>query len=503
MNILKSFWIGMTVIGLGVNSSTAQTSGEVETLKRELQEMRERMAAMEKRIQSLTEVSPGQLPLPPSGAAVPTGASSSSLGKPWKPTDPIRFGKGGTYADIGLVGTVVVGGSTAEDIEGGTQLGGHDPNQRGFTLQGVELNIQGAVDTFFRANANILFSTDSAGETFTELEEAWAETLSLPGNLSLRAGQYLSEFGRINTQHPHSWSFVDSPLVTARLFGPDGLRNPGARIAWLVPTKFYSELSFGIQNSQGETATSFRSSGHSHGEDEEDEPPMGYRHNDNDRGVQNIGDMLFTPRYAVSFDLTDSQTVVLGVSGAFGPNSSGGGGDTDTQIYGVDGYWKWKSANAHGGFPFVSLQAEALLRRYDLGVFDWQDEADAGETAIIDETTGLPAVMSAESVDDFGFYAQLLYGFKKGWVAGLRYDQLRTQQGNYEKMDLSYDGSSLGRDPERNARWRLSPNLTWYPSEFSLVRLQYNYDDRRGYGVDHSVWLQFQFLLGAHAAHTF
>jgi len=69
------------------------------------------------------------------------------------------------------------------------------------------------------------------------------------------------------------------------------------------------------------------------------------------------------------------------------------------------------------------------------------------------------------------------------------------QTGAYENI--------LGRDPDRAQRWRISPNLTWYPSEFSKIRLQYNYDDRDLIGVDHSVWLQFEFLLGAHAAHKF
>ena len=32
---------------------------------------------------------------------------------------------------------------------------------------------------------------------------------------------------------------------------------------------------------------------------------------------------------------------------------------------------------------------------------------------------------------------------------------------------------------------------------------QYNYDDRKGIGTDHSLWFQFEFLLGAHAAHKF
>jgi hypothetical protein len=64
-------------------------------------------------------------------------------------------------------------------------------------------------------------------------------------------------------------------------------------------------------------------------------------------------------------------------------------------------------------------------------------------------------------------------------------------------------GSPVGRDPARDRRWRLSPNLTWYPSEYSKIRLQYNYDDRRNAGEDHSVWLQFEFSLGAHPAHQF
>jgi hypothetical protein len=69
---------------------------------------------------------------------------------------------------------------------------------------------------------------------------------------------------------------------------------------------------------------------------------------------------------------------------------------------------------------------------------------------------------------------------------------------------LSLEGEELGRDPLRGERWRVSPNLTWYPSEFSKIRLQYNYDRRQEIDeTDHSVWLQFEFLLGSHAAHKF
>jgi len=50
---------------------------------------------------------------------------------------------------------------------------------------------------------------------------------------------------------------------------------------------------------------------------------------------------------------------------------------------------------------------------------------------------------------------------------------------------------------------RLSPDLTFYMSEFSKLRLQYNFDQGTHFSDQHSVWLQMEFLLGAHAAHKF
>ncbi len=42
------------------------------------------------------------------------------------------------------------------------------------------------------------------------------------------------------------------------------------------------------------------------------------------------------------------------------------------------------------------------------------------------------------------------------------------------------------------------------PTEYSKLRLQYNYDQLEGQDRDeHSLWLQLEFLMGAHAAHKF
>jgi hypothetical protein len=133
----------------------------------------------------------------------------------------------------------------------------------------------------------------------------------------------------------------------------------------------------------------------------------------------------------------------------------------------------------------VSWQTEALLRRYQAGE---STSVDLNGDTVLDP-------VARETVADWGAYSQVLWGFKPGWVAGLRGDYAAGNTADYEKL--------YGADLSRAPRWRVSPNLTWYPSEFSKLRLQYNYDQRDLIGADHSLWLQFEFLLGAHAAHKF
>jgi len=400
----------------------------------------------------------------------------------------MRFGSAQNYINLSFDALVAAGGSTANDIES-LQLGGHDPKQRGFTVQNLEMVFDGKVDPYFRGQANVVLQIDPDGETTIEAEEAYLETMSLPWNLQVKAGQFFSEFGRLNPTHPHTWDFVDQPLVNGRLFGEDGLRNPGVRASWLMPTPFYSELFFTVQDSQGATAQSFRNS-------HEGETFLGRLH---DTGhVKSIGDMLFVPRYAASFNLSDSQTLVAGASAAFGPNGSGN--DTDTQIYGVDLFWKWKSPNQHAGFPFVSWQTEAMLRRFKAAAFSNAGDDLNGSGAIDNgefDLYGDGSVRSLprETLTDYGAYSQVSYGFRKGWVAAVRGDWVSSEIAEYERL--------YGRDADRAMRWRLSPNLTYYPSEFSKIRLQYNYDWRDLIGPDHSVWVQFEFLLGTHAAHKF
>jgi hypothetical protein len=445
-----------SVLCLSALPLAAQETNQVEQLKKQLlqlqenyeksqKEQREQIEALKKQIDALGQSQP----------AAPVGES-----KGWSPSQPITVGRAGSaYMNVSFDAVMDVGGSTARDPSAQLQLGDHDPIQRGFSLRNAEIALDGAVDPYFKGFANIVFKLEKDQSTEVELEETYLQSVALPANLQLKAGQFFANFGRQNPQHPHAWAFVDQPVVLNRALGPDGLRNIGGQLSWLLPTPFYTEAFLGVFNGQGGTAFSFRNPDGNHGR-----ASLG-------RDLRGPGDLLYVPRIASSFDLTDQQTLVVGTSAGFGPNDTGP--HTRTEIYGADIYWKWKSARAMEGFPFVSVQAEALYERFG-----------AGE----DAAAGLPT----ENLRDWGFYLQTLWGIKPRWVAGMRGEFVTGNDGAFDASDVF-----------RGERTRLAPNLTWYPSEFSKIRLQYNYDHGELFGDEHSVWMQFEFLLGAHAAHKF
>lgn len=373
-------------------------------------------------------------------------------------------------ADILFAG----GGSTADDDELEELDGGaHDPNKNGFTLQGAELSLSGAVDPYFRGEVHVIALTDGI-----EVEEAFAQTTSLPGGLQLEGGLFFTEFGVLNPRHPHQWDWIDQPVINTRLFGGDGLRSEGIRVGWLTPLSWPSEFHFGVQNANTEDFTaSFI------GDD-----PVGGRPQ-NDRDVDDPGDLLWLARWVNSWDHTDEWTSVFGVSGLYGPNDAGS--DTDTWIYGFDYRLKWVPRDNFRGYPFVSWQTEVMRRDYEV---DSYGAAAGGDP-------DFPNDLPSETLNDMGGYTQLLWGFMPNWSAGLRLEYADASGDSVEDGELV----SHNDDPARDRRWRFSPLLTWWPSHFSRLRLQYNYDNAKFLDDDdaHTVWMGMEVLFGAHTSHTY
>src|SRR6059036_1479576 len=409
---------------------------------------------------------PGSFPTTDTSVVTSAPETISSTGAGASLTQPITIGGGRNYMNISFDGLFALAYSSARDLNN-IEVGDHDPQQRGFNARNTELAFDGAVDPYFEGFANIVFKLDNDNETEVEVEEAFMQTTSLPFNLQLKGGQFFAAFGRLNPTHPHTWDFADTPLVNGLFLGPDGLRGVGAQTSWTLPLPWYSQLIFASQNGRGSTGFSFRNPG---------DDGMFFDRITTDREARGLQDFVWIPRWENSVDLSPTQVVLAGVSGAFGSNETGA--NSRTQIYGADLLYKWKSSYAEGGFPFVKWQTEFMYRRFQ-----------AGHGA----NDSFPV---AETFHDWGMYSQVLWGFKKGWVAGVRGDYVHMQDSHFTD------------DLDRQSRSRVSANLTWYPTEFSKLRLQYNHDflesnfflsDRQ---VD-SVFLQFEFILGAHGAHKF
>src|SRR5437667_3900897 len=409
---------------------------------------------------------PGGFPTTDTSVVTSAPETISSTGTGASLTQPITIGGGRNYMKISFDGLFALAYSSARDLDH-IEVGDHDPQQRGFNARNIELAFDGAVDPYFEGFANIVFKLDNDNETEVEVEEAFMQTTSLPFNLQLKGGQFFAAFGRLNPTHPHTWDFADTPLVNGLFLGPDGLRGGGAQTSWTLPLPWYSQLIFASQNGRGSTGFSFRNPG---------DDGMFFDRVTTDREARGLQDFVWIRHWENSVDLSPTQVVLADVSGAFGSNETGA--NSRTQIYGGDLFYKWKSSHAEGGFPFVKWQTEVMYRHF---------EAGRG----VDQSFPV-----AETFHDWGLYSQVLWGFHKGWVAGLRGDYLHIQ--NSEFTD----------DLDRQSRWRISANLTWYPTEFSKIRLQYNQDFlEQNFFLSarevESVFLQWEFILGSHGAHKF
>jgi hypothetical protein len=294
--------------------------------------------------------------------------------------------------------------------------------------------------------------------------------------------------------------------------GADGIRGVGLRLGWLAPTPWYSQFLVGVQNADNASMISFLGEGHSHGEEEhaeeehaeeehaEEEGEHGGEEEHEEAHVHDLGveetiaglpavgrdingldDYLYSLRWENSGDVSEETTALFGLSTLYGPNATGE--DGETLIYGADLTLKWRAASNERGIPVRDLadrNHEARLR-IGRGGHPHDDHEH---------------VFASETVEDWGLYSQLVWGFRPGWETGLRFEYATGSDDGLEERDS---------DPARSDRIRISPMIAYRPSEFSRVRLQYNYDDAEflGDGEAHTVWAGLEVLYGSHPAHKY
>ena len=105
-------------------------------------------------------------------------------------------------------------------------------------------------------------------------------------------GKFKPHFTKVNTLHPHAFSFVDFPSMLTRYFTDEGLFMEGVSASWLVPNPwdYYQELDVEIGRSEA--------------------------NNTLDQG--NADKMTYVGHLKNFFELTDNATLEFGLSGLSG-----------------------------------------------------------------------------------------------------------------------------------------------------------------------------------------
>lgn len=321
--------------------------------------------------------------------------------------------------------------------------------RNGMDLQEAELAFYSDVDPYSRLS--MLFSAHpdyQLNATTGKVEEKWAfepEELFVESDhvagVTFKIGKFKAAFGKHNTLHTHAFPFVDEPLINSTLLGGEGLNDVGVSAATLFPLPWFSELTAQYLRGEGEN-TEFSS--------------------------PTPGDGVGLGRWKNLWDLNDDLTMEAGASYARGNNSLGG----VTSLEGCDLTFKWRPASGgryHSGilaFEFIDRVQEqkGTTREHGYGLVNW-----------------------------------VQYQFAERWAAKARYETLQVSGSD----PLVNTANALPNDLTS----KISAALQFDATEFSFFRLEYatSHGPRQPNGetTEQKIYLQANFTIGSHPAHSY
>jgi hypothetical protein len=322
---------------------------QADELRRELEALRAGNPSAEptpEGVEDLTAIEPVDQPAPsPSPSPSPT-PDDTTLASDIVANAPTTTSRNIFNPEISVIGNVL--GHAGDENE-------FDPRDS-IALDEAELSLQAFVDPYAKAAFFI-----GIGEEGVELEEGYAQFLTLPFDLTAKAGKMKANFGKFNTLHFHAWQWIDQPLVSRTFFG-EGIADSGISVSKLFPNRWNLFLEATGEIYRGSVEELF-------------EP-------------ERSSDLLYVGHLKFYRDLTESANVELGGSWASGPIAEAG----RSEFTGVDLTYRWK--------PLERSIYRSFISRTELIRNERDDQEDAA----------------------FGFYTSADYQFARRWLAGIRLD---------------------------------------------------------------------------------
>lgn len=352
------------------------------------------------------------------------------------------------------IGLILVGTAASQTDNRDYQVPGFSlpeeagPVNEGFAVAESELNLNANVDDKFFANLTFALASDD-GKTEVELEEAYIQSLAIPGGINITAGRFFSGMGYLNGFHAHTDNFVDRPLSYEVFLGGQ-YKDDGIQVRWLLPTQHFLEIGGELLRGDAFPAAGAARDG---------------------RGAWTLfaetgGDIGFSNSWKAGLGFLRTKVIDRAVDPS-NENSALFTGESD--LYNLNFVWKW------------SPDGNPVITNFKLqGEYFWREENGQLDAA-------------SYSGDQSGWYLQGFWQFKPQWRIGYRYDQVRTDNKNAKGTALEASNDSTNRN---------TLTVEWANSEFSRIRLQLN-THQSGLDNDNRWVLQYLHSLGAHGAHRF
>jgi hypothetical protein len=173
----------------------------------------------------------------------------------------------------------------------------------------AEIAFQAYVDPY--AKANFFFSLSPAG---IDLEEGYANFVTLPYDLTAKVGKMKAFFGKDNTWHTHVRPWVDQPLVIHNFFGDEGLNDTGISVSKLIPNPWSMFLEATGEVFSGRVPDVFER--------------------------RRSSDLFYNAHLKAFRDITENNNIEVGTSYARGALAGAPAGNS--QFGGIDVTYRWK-----------------------------------------------------------------------------------------------------------------------------------------------------------------
>ena len=234
--------------------------------------------------------------------------------------------------DISVIGTFV--GHAGDQFE----------DRAPAALDEVEVALEAFIDPYAKGRFFIAVTPEEV-----DVEEGYAQFVTLPWGLTAKAGKTKATFGKANTWHAHTRPWIDQPLIFTRFLGEEGLADVGVSVSKTIDNPWNTFIEVTGEVYSGDVEDVFG------------------------RAADN--DLFYNAHLKVFRDITENSNLEVGTSWARGtlPDSTG-----HNRLAGVDLTYRWKPLQRSIYNSFI-VRFEGLANRradFDRSLYGWYLSGD-------------------------------------------------------------------------------------------------------------------------------